>query len=363
MYGEDLENSIHHPISDEHAIELLHGLIAVPSLSGAEHAAVSYLVDEMCRLGMEASIDATGNAVGSVGSGHPEIVLLGHIDTVPGAIPVRIEDGKLYGRGAVDAKGPLAAFVVAAARLAASGQVRGRIVVIGCVEEEAASSRGAHGVLDLYQPHFCIVGEPSGTDTITLGYKGSWRATVRFEQPCGHSAHDRTTVSERGCEVWHRVLGWSEEFNQDRERAWDQVIPSLVGIRSGGDGLYEWCALELSIRLPEDIGPDAIEAYLRALVDDASIEVLGTVPAFRAPRTTPVARALIAGLRGQGSTARFVVKTGTADMNLVGPAWGCPIATYGPGDASLDHTPDEHIILADYLRAIRVLETALGMLQ
>jgi LysW-gamma-L-lysine carboxypeptidase len=50
-------------------------------------------------------------------------------------------------------------------------------------------------------------------------------------------------------------------------------------------------------------------------------------------------------------------------MNLVGPAWNCPIATYGPGDAGLDHTPDEHIVLADYLRAIRVLETALLMLQ
>ena len=71
---------------------------------------------------------------------------------------------------------------------------------------------------------------------------------------------------------------------------------------------------------------------------------------------------MIASLREEGIAARFVVKTGTSDMNLAGPAWRCPILTYGPGDASLDHTPNEHIILDDYLRAVRVLERALRML-
>ena len=67
-----------------------------------------------------------------------EIVLLGHMDTVPGDIPVRQEDGKLYGRGSVDAKGPLATFIVAASR--ASLPPGTRLVVVGAVEEEAATS-------------------------------------------------------------------------------------------------------------------------------------------------------------------------------------------------------------------------------
>src|SRR5919199_842097 len=99
-------------VGDRTAVELLRGLIEIPSVSGDERRAVDYLVAAMQRLGMQAHVDKTGNAVGSVGEGRPEIVLLGHIDTVSGAIPVRIEDGKLYGRGAVDAKGPLAAFAV-----------------------------------------------------------------------------------------------------------------------------------------------------------------------------------------------------------------------------------------------------------
>lgn len=55
-------------------------------------------------------------------------------------------------------------------------------------------------------------------------------------------------------------------------------------------------------------------------------------------------------------------KTGTSDMNVVSEVWNCPIIAYGPGDSRLDHTPDEHIDLDEYVRAVRVLELALQTL-
>jgi LysW-gamma-L-lysine carboxypeptidase len=55
----------------------------------------------------------------------------------------------------------------------------------------------------------------------------------------------------------------------------------------------------------------------------------------------------------------FLVKSGTSDMNVVGPAWQCPILAYGPGDSSLDHTPHEHVSLDEYWQAVLVLEAAL----
>jgi LysW-gamma-L-lysine carboxypeptidase len=56
------------------------------------------------------------------------------------------------------------------------------------------------------------------------------------------------------------------------------------------------------------------------------------------------------------------VKTGTSDMNVVGPAWGRPICAYGPGDSALDHTPDERISLSEYWRSVEILKSALTAL-
>jgi [amino group carrier protein]-lysine/ornithine hydrolase len=85
-------------------------------------------------------------------------------------------------------------------------------------------------------------------------------------------------------------------------------------------------------------------------------------PAFRADKNTPPARALVAAIRAHGGTAGYNVKTGTSDMNVVAPLWKCPIVAYGPGDSNLDHTPDEHVDVNEYLHAIDVLTDALGAL-
>jgi LysW-gamma-L-lysine carboxypeptidase len=74
-------------------------------------------------------------------------------------------------------------------------------------------------------------------------------------------------------------------------------------------------------------------------------------------------RAFLKGIRAGDGTPRFVVKTGTADMNVVAPHWPeTPIVAYGPGDSSLDHTPYEHIDLHEYLQAIAVLQETLSFL-
>ena len=138
-------------LNDTDGLSLLHNLVSIPSVSEAEGKAVAFLAEWMSAHGMNAHVDAAGNAVGIIeavpdpdGAPPREIVLLGHIDTVPGFPEVAIRDGRLYGRGAVDAKGPLAAFCVAAARV---GPLPGlRVVVVGAVEEEAATSRGARQV-------------------------------------------------------------------------------------------------------------------------------------------------------------------------------------------------------------------------
>ncbi|HKP30641.1 MAG TPA: M20/M25/M40 family metallo-hydrolase, partial [Gemmatimonadales bacterium] len=80
-----------------------------------------------------------------------------------------------------------------------------------------------------------------------------------------------------------------------------------------------------------------------------------------ASKETPLVAAFLRAIRAEGGQPRFVTKTGTADLNVVGPVWPTvPMAVYGPGDSALDHTPDEHVEIAEYERAIRVL---VGMLE
>jgi len=83
---------------------------------------------------------------------------------------------------------------------------------------------------------------------------------------------------------------------------------------------------------------------------------------FRAEKNTPLVRALLRAIRAEGGRPRFKLKTGTSDMNIVGPAWGCPIVAYGPGDAALDHTPNEHIEIEEFRRGVGVLARALETL-
>ena len=87
--------------------ELLVGLLQHYSPTRSEDAAVSYLTNWMKDAGFETRIDSAGNAIGQIGTGSISIMLLGHIDTVPGEITVRQEGDLIYGRGAVDAKGCL----------------------------------------------------------------------------------------------------------------------------------------------------------------------------------------------------------------------------------------------------------------
>src|SRR5437899_3963474 len=125
--------------SDPADLDLVRGLVEIPSVSRREGDAVEWLAARMGERGFRASVDDAGNAVGEIGNGPVHVVLFGHIDTVPGEIAVRIEGDELVGRGAVDAKGPLAAFVAAATK-----PVPGvRITVVGAVEEESPSSKGA----------------------------------------------------------------------------------------------------------------------------------------------------------------------------------------------------------------------------
>jgi LysW-gamma-L-lysine carboxypeptidase len=337
------------------------GLVERYSPSGQERGAADWLVARMRALHFSRSfVDEAGNAVGVMGDGPQQVVLLGHIDTVPGEIPVRVEEDILYARGAVDAKGPLACFVDAVSRL---GPVEGwQFVVVGAVEEERDSD-GARYAAPVYHPQFAIVGEPNRWDRVALGYKGSAWAHLTVRRELAHTAGRQESACEAAVEMWLRINKWSDEFNGGRERAFDRLLLTLRGMESGGDGFEEWARLRIGARLPVDLDPPAWFERLQQLADGAQMERLGfPIPAYQCEKNTPLVRAFLGGIRAAGGTPSFVYKTGTADLNIVVPAWNCPALVYGPGDSALDHTPNEHISLGEYEKSVGVLMTALEKL-
>lgn len=349
-------------------VALLQGMLLTPSYSGEEGPLARYLVGQALRLGLEAHVDTAGNFIAGTGLelGEQPVVLLGHMDTVRGVVRVRIEDGRLYGRGAVDAKGPLAAFVCAAARIARAGKLTRPVLVIGAVEEEVATSRGARAVVGRYQPAACVVGEPSGCSAITLGYKGRLLVDGIVSRSLSHTAGPERASSEIASTFWERARVQAETWNQEHAcgSTFAALLASLRSINSQQDGLEERTEFVIGYRLPPDFNLVALRAQLESWAQELAIQVSfrGEEQAFQSTRTTPLARTFVSVLRSSGVQPTFKLKTGTADMNVVGPVWGENIVAYGPGDSRLDHTPQEHIQIDEYLRSIDVLESVLNRL-
>src|SRR5687767_15487152 len=260
------------------AIELVHGLVAIPSFSRQEAVASTWLVSQMRAAGFDRAVmDDAGNAVGEMGdaSAARTIVLLGHIDTVPGNIRVRIENDRLYGRGSVDAKGPLATFVAAAARFgsAAAKAAALRVVVVGAVEEEAATSKGARFIAARFNgatdrvPDACVIGEPSHWNRITLGYKGRLLLDLTADQPMAHTAGPDASVASVVVDLWNWVTAHAARVNDGKEKVFDQLSPSLRRfITSTNEEMHDTVDGQFAWRLP--VGFD-VDAFMKELEQQA----------------------------------------------------------------------------------------------
>lgn len=333
---------------------LLEALVRIYSPSTQERAAVAHLVGWMGAHGFSARIDEAGNAIGVRGSGERTLMLIGHIDTFPGDLPVSIREGRLYGRGSVDAKGSLCAFAEAAA--GADIPAGWRVIVAGTVEEEMATGKGARHLAGQPAPDLCIIGEPSGADRITLGYKGRILIDFTLSRPPAHTARPQPSVAAVGVGFWNAVEAWAERENADVEGFFNRLMPGLRSIHTTSDAYLDTVTLTISIRLPPRWTPEAAFEVIRGFAPaDAEVRAYGMERAYQGPRTTPLARAMLGAIRARGGEPSFVLKTGTCDMNTVGAVWECPIIAYGPGDSELDHTPEEHLPLDEYSRAVTTL--------
>ena len=336
-------------------VELLRRMVAIPSPSGQESELARFVAEAAGGLGMTSTVDGVGNVLAATGTGDgPTILLLSHLDTVDDPWPTDLVEDRLYGRGTVDAKGPLAAMLCAAA---ARPDFPGRLVVAGAVEEETPGSRGAmHIRRTLPQPDAVLVGEPSGWNGVVIGYKGKLDLSYRVQRAATHPTNPTEKAVEAAAAFWADAAAM---LGPDASHAaFERPAVTLYGL--SGDMVD--ATLELSYRLPPGFDHEGLVERLSGLARGGELSVLNAVRAVRARRGDPVVRALTTGIRQAGGSPTHKLKTATSDMNTVGEVWDVPMAAYGPGDSRLDHAAAEHILIEDYLRSIAVLTTALDQL-
>jgi [amino group carrier protein]-lysine/ornithine hydrolase len=338
---------------DEEA--LLLRLVRPYSPSGGEGPAVRAFVRAARALGYATSIDRVGNGIARRGHGSPSLLFLGHIDTVDGRLPVRSRRGRVYGRGTVDAKGALAAALLAGRRAPPIGEFR----VVAAVEEEL-DSRGARHLVRGHRADAVIAGEPSGWDGVTVGYKGELQVEATFRGPRTHYGSPHPTAVDRAGS-WLTAV-----------RRYVDALPAPSPFRSLGAKVVAWSSevasgreaarVTVDFRLPPGRSTGALLAELPSDGDPALVRTRIRVEPLEVPLADPVVRALIGGIRKAGGRPTVWRKTGTSDLNLVAPAWRVPGAAYGPGEARLDHTNRESIAVAELTRSVEVLDGAIAEL-
>jgi LysW-gamma-L-lysine carboxypeptidase len=351
----------------DYQVQLLTDLLSIYSPSGKEKVISDFLVKEMRKLGFRVRKDSIGNVIGEIGQGEPTIFLCGHMDTILGNLPVRVENNKLYGTGAVDAKGPLAAMILAAAALARESVLQAKVLLVAAVEEEATSKGIKHVIKEGLQADYAIFGEPSGVENITIGYKGGLNLKITCKTETGHSSSPwfYENALEKAFDLWQQIKAAYPPVEK-QESPFNAVTACLVKL-AGGKGISKVpaeCVMRVDIRVPPQFTANQVFQVFSNVIQqwqDANpkvkvkVAIMDQNEAFEVAKNSLLVRSVSYAIRKVlNKQAMLLRKTGTGDMNILGRAISIPIVTYGPGDSHLDHTKDEHIDIREYLQGIEV---------
>jgi LysW-gamma-L-lysine carboxypeptidase len=134
---------------------------------------------------------------------------------------------------------------------------------------------------------------------------------------------------------------------------------SVVEMEGKEEGI-RYGKIAVDLRLPIGAVRAEVETMLKetAAAFGVILNIIEYVPPYCVPKNDRVIRSFRTAIREAGLKPRVLAKQGTCDFNVLSP-WGCPMGAYGPGDSRYDHSPDEQIPVAEFLRGVEVLKLAL----
>ncbi|HYD52637.1 MAG TPA: M20/M25/M40 family metallo-hydrolase [Gemmatimonadaceae bacterium] len=268
----------------------------------------------------------------------PALTFSTHLDTVPPYIPPRVEGGRLWGRGACDAKGIAAAMIVAADRLAERGIATGLLFVVGEeVSHDGAHAANAWAVAERVPSRVLINGEPTES-ALAVGTKGAIRATVRTEGRAAHSAYPHLGRSATRDLV--HLLAELETIPLPLDELLGETTIN-IGMLSGGvadNVTAPWAEARIMARL---VGPtEELQAIIEAWAEGRATVTWGAL-------VPPVRLGVVEGFP-------TCVAAYATDIPELG-RWGTPYL-FGPGSIHVAHTDAEHVELAELAAAVAAYE-------
>lgn len=320
--------------------ELTKTLMNIPSVSGEEEAVGFFLRDYLESLGWTVELQAVSenqNNVIACLNESPRVFLSTHIDTVPPFIPASEDNEKIYGRGACDAKGIIAAQITAAENLRKQGITD--IGLLYTVEEERSSmgARAANEHPLAAKCEYLINGEPTDND-LAIGSKGTFRLNIKTEGKAAHSAYPE--MGESAIEKLLDILQDVRRAEFPNDEFFGETTVN-IGTIEGGLALNvipPRAEAGLAVRLTTPRAP--IETMLGEIVEErGEIEVLSC--------SEPVKMLQVEGFNQK--VVRF-----TTDIPYL-TNWGQPLLL-GPGSILVAHTKDEFVLKKDLEAAVELYE-------
>ncbi len=318
--------------------ELTKRLMTIPSVSGDEEAVGFWLRDHLASLGWTVELQKVSehqNNVIAWLNDTPRVWLSTHMDTVPPFIAPTEDDEKIYGRGACDAKGIIAAQITAAEQLRKEGIEN--IGLLYTVEEERSSTgaKAANTHPLAAKCEYMINGEPTDND-LAIGSKGTFRLKIKTSGKAAHSAYP-----EEGDSAIERLLDILEDVRHTKfphDEFFGETTVNIGTIEGGAalNVIPPTAEAGLAIRLTTKRQP--IEEALRNVVRDrGEVEVLSC--------SEPVRMLEVDGF--DQKVVRF-----TTDIPYL-TNWGKPLLL-GPGSILVAHTKDEFVLKRDLEEAVRL---------
>lgn len=385
----------------ESVVALCRGLIGAQSLSGHEEPAVSLLADAFCKLGYDhVQTDRYGSATGTIQGDRPgpHILLDAHIDVVPvdgesdwqhPPFGGEVAKGKLFGRGASDMKGALAAMTIAAAEFARETErgFAGSVTVSAVVCEELFEGLGARMVCERIQPDYVVIGEASEMN-LKIGQRGRAEVVVETTGVPAHSANPQKGVN--AVTSMRKLLDAIDAIEPPHSAQLGDGILVLTDLISrpypGSSVLPKRCEATFDRRLLTGETEETVLAPIQACIDrlsgaDAafhartyiregqircytgeSIAAKRFFPAWEAANDAGYVHAALTALRTVNpNTALSAYSFCTNGSYYAGEA-GVKTLGYGPSLESLAHTTDEYIALDALFEAVEGYQAILRAL-